>query len=107
MKNKGVHLQKTWFLGTENKVFDGFGCPRMIIKASEPSKVTYLQTHGTCSLQAWWNMPLGGVQEYQKVNTWVAANPFYRPSFVSGACFFFFVSVESVDSDVFETIWSP
>ncbi|CAK9073197.1 unnamed protein product [Durusdinium trenchii] len=25
-----------------------------------------------------------GVQEYQKVNTWVAANPFFRPSFVSG-----------------------
>ena len=26
MKNKGFHLQKTWFLGTKNKVFDGFGC---------------------------------------------------------------------------------
>lgn len=25
-----------------------------------------------------------GVQEYDKVNTWVAANPFFRPSFVSG-----------------------
>ena len=28
MKTKGFHLQKTWFLGTQNKVFDGFGCPR-------------------------------------------------------------------------------
>mmetsp|Transcript_53923 Transcript_53923/g.126479 ORF Transcript_53923/g.126479 Transcript_53923/m.126479 type:complete len:169 (+) Transcript_53923:53-559(+) len=27
---------------------------------------------------------LRGVQEYQKVNDWVAANPFYRPHFVSG-----------------------
>ncbi|OLP97506.1 Trimethylguanosine synthase [Symbiodinium microadriaticum] len=27
---------------------------------------------------------LRGVQEYQKVNDWVAANPFYRPYFVSG-----------------------
>ena len=27
---------------------------------------------------------LRGVQEYDKVNTWVAANPFFRPSFVSG-----------------------
>lgn len=26
-----------------------------------------------------------GVREYQKVNDWVAANPFFRPSFVSGA----------------------
>ena len=26
MKNKGFHLQKTWFLGTKNMVFDGFGC---------------------------------------------------------------------------------
>ena len=26
MKNKGFHLQKTWFLATKNKVFDGFGC---------------------------------------------------------------------------------
>ena len=25
MKNKGFHLQKTWLLGTKNKVFDGFG----------------------------------------------------------------------------------
>ena len=27
-KHRGFHLQKTWFLGTKNKVFDGFGCPR-------------------------------------------------------------------------------
>lgn len=27
---------------------------------------------------------LKGVQEYEKVNTWVAANPFFRPSYVSG-----------------------
>ena len=28
MKNKGFHLQKTWFLGSKNIVFDGFGCPK-------------------------------------------------------------------------------
>ena len=33
MKNKGFHLPKTWFLGTKNKVFDGCGCPRYILKA--------------------------------------------------------------------------
>ncbi|CAJ1402564.1 unnamed protein product [Effrenium voratum] len=27
---------------------------------------------------------LRGVQEYQRVNDWVAANPYFRPSFVSG-----------------------
>ena len=26
MKDKGFHLQKTWFLGTQNSVFDGFWC---------------------------------------------------------------------------------
>ena len=26
MKNKGFHLPKTWFVGTKNKVFDGFRC---------------------------------------------------------------------------------
>ena len=25
MKNKGFHFQKTWFLGSKKKVFDGFG----------------------------------------------------------------------------------
>ena len=30
MKNKGFHLQKIWFLGTKNKVFDGCGCPRYL-----------------------------------------------------------------------------
>ena len=27
MNNKGFHLQKTWLLGSKNKVFDGLGGP--------------------------------------------------------------------------------
>ena len=27
MKNNGFHLQKTWFLDTKKRVFDGFGAP--------------------------------------------------------------------------------
>ena len=32
-----------------------------------------------------WQACPAGVREYQKVNDWAAANPFFRPSFVSGA----------------------
>ena len=36
MKNKGFHLQQSWFLGTKNKVFDGFGCSRFGVIKSSP-----------------------------------------------------------------------
>ena len=32
MKNKGfIYPQKNCFLGTKHKVFDGFGCPRLVV----------------------------------------------------------------------------